>query len=269
MISVQYSTCRRRTGSIAPRAREHVVHQQHGHVAAHAVSLFGNVHQRRFGSRPQSWREAVELGDIGPRGKVRVATAGDHGTTGFEKARRFASKVRSTSLHEVLGVIDEPWMIGSHVVRHEVDDQTNPSLGQRGACRSEAVAAAEPPIDVVAAYAVGRADDVGVGEIGECGAKRRQLAGRFQGQSDPCRAAFPDTHQPHGVHAGRGHRVPLGGGNFGECRVAAGPLADIVEPGRGVQLVDHGIRRPLAHGDGSRYTRFPLRALESRSSGRR
>ena len=151
-------------------------------------------------------------------------------------------------------------MIGGHVVGHEVDEQAHATLGERGAGGGEAAPAAEARVDLVAADAVGRADHVGVGEVGQRGVERRHLLGRVERQLHAGRAALPHAHQPHGVDAGRRHLVPLGGGDVGERRRDAGPLADVVEPGRRVELVDDRVGRPrltgfIALGPGTRGSR--------------
>ena len=173
-------------------------------------------------------------------------------------------------MDEVLGVIDEPGVVGSHVVGHEVDEQAHPTLGERGAGDGKAAPAAEARVDLVAADAVGRADHVGVVEIGQGGVERRHLLGRFERQLHAGRAALPHAHQPHGVDARRRHPVPLGGGDVGERRRDAGPLADVVEPRRRVQLVDDRVGRParlMAPVPGRPGSRGS--ADDSRSSGRR
>ena len=211
ITSVQYSWSGDGAGPFAPRAREDVVQHQHRHVAAHAVGLLGDVDQRVGRGLAQAGRERVELGDVRPRREVRVAAAGDDGVADREEARRLAGEVVGGALDEVLGMVDEPGVVGGDVVGHEVDEQPHPALGQRGPGRGQAVAAAEAGVDLVAADAVGRADDVGVGEIGERGVERRHLVGGSRGPGRTpagLRSQTPISHTastPGGVTA-----VPLG-----------------------------------------------------------
>ena len=60
-------------------------------------------------------------------------------------------------------------------------------------------------------------------------------------------------------------------GTLASVVATPGPLADVVEPGRRVQLVDDRVGRPrlAVHCAGARYTRFPRSEDDSRSSGRR
>ena len=69
-------------------------------------------------------------------------------------------------------------MVAGDVVGHEVDEQAHPALGQRGPGGSQTLAATEAAVGPVAADAVGRADHVGFGEVGQCGAEAGQLVRR-------------------------------------------------------------------------------------------
>ncbi len=201
---------------------------------------------------PQTGRERVQLGDIRPRREERVAAAGDDRGAHRQVARWIAGDVIGAPLDEVLRVIDEPRVIGSHVVRHEVDQESNPALGERRPGDGETATAAETGVDVVSANAVGRTDHVGVVEIREGGVERRHLVGGFERQLHASRAAFPHAHQPHRVDTRWRDLVPLGRGDVGERRTDPGAAADVVEPGRGVQFVDDRVGTQRIHRSGTR-----------------
>ena len=116
--------------------------------------------------------------------------------TASPTARKLAGsrgEVVGVALDEVLGVVDEPRVIGRDVVGHEVDEQAHATLGQRGSGGGEAAPAAEACVDLVAADAVGRADHVGVVEVGEGGVERRHLVGD---SSASCTPAGLRSHTP-------------------------------------------------------------------------
>ncbi len=138
-------------------------------------------------------------------------------------------------------------MIGRHVVGHEVDEQPHVPLGECGASGGEAGATTEALVDLVATDAVGRADHVGIVEVGQGRPERGELLGRFHRQLHTGVTAFPHPHQPHGVHARGCHAVPLGPRHIGQRGGDTGPLADVMEPGSRVELVDHRVGRPRAH----------------------
>ena len=234
--------------ALSPRPGEHLVEQQHCHVAAHPISLIGDVEQRVGCRLSQARREAVELGDIGPRREEWIAPAGDDRLAHGKKAGLVAGEVVAVALHEEFGVVREPRVIGCHVIGDEVDEQAYPAFGQGGSRRGEALATTESPVDLVAADAVGRSDHVGGVEIGQDVVERRHVIGGLHGQLHARWAAFPNAHQPHGVDSGWRHLVPFLGRDISEGGgVSTGALADIVEPCRRVQLVDHGICLPLIH----------------------
>ena len=62
----------------APRSLEDVGQHQHGHVAADAVALSGNLHQRRDHRLLGGGIRVVELQRVGPAGEVRIAPVSEH-----------------------------------------------------------------------------------------------------------------------------------------------------------------------------------------------
>ena len=141
----------------------------------------------------------------------------------------------------------EPGVIGGDVVGDEVDDEAGASCCERLAGGQEAVASAEPFVDLVAADAVGGPDHVGRLEVVEGGSELVEVGRRIEREADSFRAAVPHAHQPHGVDPDRGDAVPFRVGDAGERRRHAGAGADVTEPGGGVELVDDRIEPPSAH----------------------
>ena len=175
MTSVQYSVA---GGSPArsPQVGEHVVHHQHRHVAAHAVGLLGDVHQGVV-QRARTRRERVQLGDVGPRWEVRVATAGAITAAPPRGSRRVAARSSACLARSGRG---DRRAIGDRVPRGSARSRR----GGRDRVPRPARATARPSrppnrcVDDVVADAICRADDVGVGQIGERTRNEASCSGR-------------------------------------------------------------------------------------------
>src|SRR5207245_9736622 len=68
----------RRTRAIAPGAPDHVRQHQHGHVAAHAVTLSGDPVEHGEHRLAEAGVAIVDLQRVGPPWKIRVAPMGEH-----------------------------------------------------------------------------------------------------------------------------------------------------------------------------------------------
>ena len=64
------------SGRAAPGAFEHVGQDQHGHVAAHAVALPGDLRQLADHRLLRGGVGVVELQRVGPAGEIRIAAVG-------------------------------------------------------------------------------------------------------------------------------------------------------------------------------------------------
>ncbi len=105
--------------------------------------------------------------------------------------------------------------------------------------------AAEHLVDGVAADAVGRAHDVGVGDVRQSRPLRRRHRRLGAGDGRAGRAALPDAHQPDGVHAGAGDVVPHLVRHVAQRDRPSQPGAEVVQPDPREQLVDERVRRQL------------------------
>ena len=152
--------------ALAPRPREDVVEQQHGHVAAHPVGLVPDVDQRVRRSLAQSRGERVELGDVRPRAG---STGRDRGRSRRRRLPRkpTGSPARSSAVPwmKYSGWSREPRVVGSDVVGDEVDHQTHAAFGQSGPRRGQPGRPPKRAVDLVAADAVRRSEDIGLDEV--------------------------------------------------------------------------------------------------------
>ena len=234
---------RPRAGALAPRALEDVVQHQHRHVAADSVALLGDVLQRLDDGLAQRRSEGVELHDVGPRGKVRVAAVREHAPGDLGERRRITRAVVLSAGDEVLRVRLRPRMVGRDVVRDEVEDQTEPASGKRGPCRRKALRTAQALVDDVAPDAIGRADDVLRAEVGERAPEAFDEPGVGECDRDPCRAPLPDAHQPDDIEPERRDRVPLPLGHVAKVDRHSLTARQVLEPHPGVELVDERVGR--------------------------
>ena len=200
-------------------------------------------HGRRRGAAAAGAR-GVELQHLRPGREVRVAPAGDDGVADGEEAVGVGGEVLGRAAHEVLGVLDRP--AGGRAPRGWARSRASAPT-PRSASSARAAArpgvAAEVGVDRVVADAVGGADDVVVGDVGQ-----RRRAGRppspgcVAGDRRAGRAALPHPHQPHGVDARPGDVVP----HVGRARRPASPagrprVRQLVEPHPREDLVDERV----------------------------
>ena len=69
----------------------------------------------------------------------------------WRKPAGLAGEVVGGALDEVLGVLDQPGVVGGDVVRDEVDEELHALVGQRGPSGGQAGPAAEAVVHLVAA----------------------------------------------------------------------------------------------------------------------
>ncbi len=146
---------RRRPGALAPGAGEHVGGHEHDHVAAQAVALVGNVVELVDGGRAQTGIEAVELGDVGPGGIVGITAVGDDLAIGLEELARRGGQVFGRAANEILRMIGNPRMVGSHMVGNEIENEGHAAAGKLGAGDGQPFAPADDGVCLISAHAVG------------------------------------------------------------------------------------------------------------------
>ena len=147
-----------------PRALEDVVEGEHGHVASHAVAVrcqFAELPPHRLA---RLGIEVVQLGDVAPRGKIRVPAAGHvhrplHAVH-RSKVIRSGARVFVGSEHISLRMLPHPAMIEPGVIRDEVEDQPDSAAAQFFARGSETGPPTHSSVGIVAVDAIGRSDDV-------------------------------------------------------------------------------------------------------------
>ena len=238
MSAGQYSSDGAGAGAVAPGAREDLVGHQHRHVAAQPVALVADADQRLGHRLAQRGRVGVELDDVGPWGEVRVAALRERRRRRCQERLRMPREFLLGAAQETLGALSRPRVVGRDVVGHEVEDQPELAVGERGAGPGQGLGAAEAIVDHVVAHAVRRADHVLVAKVGQGARDRPRRAGDRRGRSQAGRAALPDAHQPHGVDGQRGERVPLGCGHLVERSARPRSRPRRSQPDRGVDLVD-------------------------------
>ena len=142
------------------------------------------------------------VANLHPAGGVRVDVAG-------------------LAVHEHVGPLLKPRVIGRDVVGHVVQDQPCPACRQRGAGRGQSVGPAECGVHDVAAYAVRRTEQVLRLHVGQRVAERVHQLQVRSGQGQPGGTAFPDPHQPDGVDTVRRGGGPVAVGDVGEGDVSS------------------------------------------------
>ena len=141
----------------------------------------------------------------------------------------------------------DPGVVRRHVVGNEVENQPQAALTEVAPRGGESHRSAEMFVDDVAAYAVGRADVVLRREVGKGPLEIPKKPFVSHGDVNPCRAPLPDAHEPDGVEALRGDRIPLLFRDCGEIHASLVPAAQIIEPRPCVHLIDDGMPGPRSH----------------------
>ena len=233
-----------RPGPGPPGTLEDRVQHEHGHVAAYAVALPGDIGDRLDHRLPEPRLKGVELENIGPRREEGVPAAGKHLSSRLNERSRIVLRFVSVPLNEVFRVIADPGVVRSDMVRHKIQDETNAALceGFTGCC--EPLWTAEMCIDGVAPHAVGRADIVLRRKVGKGSTEILEEPLVPHGDFNSGGASLPDAHEPQGVKAMRGDGIPLLRRNRGEIHRPLVFPAQISEPDPGVDFINNRVLGP-------------------------
>ena len=193
-----------------PRALEDRRHEQHRHIAAHAVALVGNRCHGVDHRLAQPRMKGVELEHIRPRRKVTDPSRARTPCRRPGKIRPASVPDRRAALNEVFRMIGDPGMVRRHVVGNEIEDQPHAPLGQLRLAAGEPVRSAQMLIHDVAAHAIGRADIVLRGEVRKGPPEILEQSLVPHGDRDPGRAPLPHAHEPDRVKAvsSQWHPIP-------------------------------------------------------------
>src|SRR5215207_5496834 len=144
----------RGTDAITPGSCEDIIHDQHRHIATDTVALLGNLAERLDHNSAQGWSEGVQLNHIRPRREVRISAIGHDTTVNLNKGLWVRLQLVGRAGHEQLRLARGPWMIRSHVVGDEVQDQAHTTRRERLPGGGERASSTKMIIDNIAAYAV-------------------------------------------------------------------------------------------------------------------
>jgi len=211
------SLCRSRPEGLSldvPGALKHVGQHQHGHVAADAVALPGDLDELGDHRFLRGGIAVVELQRVRPARKVGIAAMGEQQVSlralDPGVVLRRSRQVELGSADVMLGMVFHPRMIQTGVVRDEIEEQPQAtcaqSLAQTGQCRI----ASELVVNRVAGDGEARAGDVFFAQVRQCLFKF--LAPLRSGARDslPCLTRLPDTQKPDPVEAHLRKAIELG-----------------------------------------------------------
>src|SRR5277367_6049760 len=85
------------SGPGTPGALEDIVQQEHRHVAADTVTLFGHFRDRLNHRLPELWSERVELEHIWPSREIRIPPTRKYISASLEEGCELSLKVCSVS----------------------------------------------------------------------------------------------------------------------------------------------------------------------------
>ena len=125
---VQYSS----TGFVsarAPQVRSKIaIQQEHCHVAPDTVTLFGDFRDRLDHRLPEPRLKSVELEYIRPSWEVGIPSASENCPASLMKGCGLVSRVVFDSPDEVFRMLEDPRVVGSDMVRHEIEDKTDATI---------------------------------------------------------------------------------------------------------------------------------------------
>ena len=231
-----------RRDQLAPGPFEDFGQHEHRHVAADAVGVLGQRLQLADHGPACFGLGIVELRDVGPRRKIRVAAARDepHALVRRDgpKSRRITPYRLLRCVDEPIGVRGDPWMIEPDVIRDEIDDQLHPSRMELGAHLVQLLHRPDVRIRLVRRNAVRGADD----SVGPPAGKHAIVCGqqaRVRERDLPAeRAAPPHAHQVDCVHAAVAKGIPLFVGHRPERDPPAVAARQRLQPGPGIDFVE-------------------------------
>src|SRR5690242_14310987 len=116
------------SNSVAPRACEDRIQEQHGHVTANAIALLGNTRYRFNRGSSETRLESVQLKNIRPCREEGIASAREHDVEQLEVRRWIILRIFGTTSDEILRMFGHPRMIRRQVIRHEIENQIHAPL---------------------------------------------------------------------------------------------------------------------------------------------
>ena len=215
------------------------------HCVARSLSV-----DTKAARRPGAY--ADHLRHVGPWRKIRIASARDHRPAGLKVAVRLPREILLRALDEPVRMLRDPWVIACDVIGHEVEDEGEASRVECGPRRGQAAVAAESLIDVIAAHAVGRRQNIGRRHIRERGSEVVPEVFIGRGNAQSLRTALPHPHEPHRVRTGGRQAIPFRGRHAAERHCRSVTRTELGQPDGGIDLVDDRMRWQRSHAASSR-----------------
>ena len=223
---------------MAPGPLEDVRQDQHGHVAAHAVALAGDLQQLADHRLLRGRVAVVELQRVGPAGEIRVAAVGQQqvAALAFDPGviLRRPGQVEFRAADEVLGMVLDPGMVRAPCGwGRSRASARRPRWRSRSRSRASAASPPRSAMHRVAGDGEAGAGDVLLAQVGQ--RLLEFLAPLRIAARDPLarRAGLPDAEEPDPVEAHLGQPVQLGVGNVVQRRRPAQLRATVPSARRG------------------------------------
>jgi hypothetical protein len=134
---------------------ENRVQHKHCHVTANAGALLCDAKYGLNHGLSQTRFKRVQLQDVRPSWKIRIAPTGTNHSMYFHIGERIIPHVVGTASNEVLRVFRHPWMVRCDMVGHEVQDQIHAPVRELAPGNRQAFSTPKVSVDYVASYAKG------------------------------------------------------------------------------------------------------------------
>jgi hypothetical protein len=188
---------------------ENLVQDEHGHVAADAITLGRNTGDGFNRCLPQPGLKHVELQNVRPGREIRVPSAGANVSLYLKVGCWVVPRILSIPANEILGALGDPGVVRRYVVRHEIKQQLHASPRELAPGDGETFRTSEVFINHVASYAVGRSHIVFQPEIGQSSTEIVNQMVVLIGHRNAGRTSFPNAHKPNGIETKPGDGVPF------------------------------------------------------------
>ena len=232
---------RARGGEMLPGAAEHVLEQQHGHVAADAVAPAGDGPEQAGHCGAGGRASVIQLDGIRPGRAVRLLAMRQPARA---KPGLLAKgpRARFWSLHEQVRPLCEPAMIQAKMVRHEIQEQLQPVRMEAAAELGQSRFTPQCRRRLVVRDGVRRATHVLRLPAGQNLVVKAPLKRFCQRLAPSAWSAGPDTHQPDMGETQPAPLLELSRWQVGEGHRAAVLFGQPVQPAASVDFIEQRIR---------------------------
>src|ERR1039457_5236021 len=205
---------RPRVQETLPRPIENFIRDEHRHVAAHPIAKLRDVFQNPDHGLTTGGIEIIELCDVRPWRKIRIATASDEQiltALPFHQIKScgIASKVLFAALDVAVSMLHHPGMVEAGVVRHKVENQSHASTSQLVVHFAQAFSSRNTGVGTIVLNRKRRTNYVPCFPTRQCGIEIAKIPRIRAKNSPPNQTSPPHAHQVHKIESQICQTIPF------------------------------------------------------------